>query len=159
MIYQEDLDRASENKEALQKKLKSFWKKNKRRLDDAFHEAHDEVFEEVDCMSCANCCKTTSPIFRDVDIKKMAKGMRIKEVQFIKDYLHRDEDDHMVLNSAPCPFLDLTDNACTQYKTRPQACNEYPHTNRKKMTQVLKLTEANLDICPAAVRIVEKINL
>ena len=37
-------------------------------VDNLFKEAHEEVFETMDCLSCANCCKTTSPIFRDLDI-------------------------------------------------------------------------------------------
>ena len=31
---------------------------------------HDEVFEEIDCLSCANCCKTTGPLFTEKDIEK-----------------------------------------------------------------------------------------
>ena len=63
--------------------LLSLKKKDPRRIDDLFHELHEEVFEEVDCLECANCCKTTSPIFYDTDIERLAKELRIKAVDFV----------------------------------------------------------------------------
>lgn len=134
-----------------------FFKNNKlkgKKLDEAFHSEHEKAFREIDCLSCANCCKTTSPVFRDVDIKRIAKGLKTSEKQFITSYLHMDEDDDYVLNSAPCTFLDLETNKCTIYDLRPLACREYPHTNRKNMHQILALTHKNLDVCPAVVMIV-----
>ena len=65
-----------------------------------------------------------------------------------------DEDDDYVLKSAPCPFL-LDDNKCFAYESRPSACREYPHTNRKNMYQILDLTKSNTFICPAVAEIVE----
>jgi len=134
-----------------------FFKNNKlkgKKLDEAFHSEHEKAFREIDCLSCANCCKTTSPIFRDVDIKRIAKGLKTSEKQFIASYLHMDEDDDYVLNSAPCTFLDLETNKCTIYDLRPLACREYPHTNRKNIHQILAITQKNLDVCPAVVKIV-----
>ena len=32
-------------------------------LDSLFLNAHNEVFSKIDCLECANCCKTTSPLF------------------------------------------------------------------------------------------------
>lgn len=131
-------------------------KKNSRELDTMFHQEHERVFKKTDCLSCANCCKTTSPIFRDVDIKRISKKLRFSESQFINKYLRIDEDKDYVLTQAPCPFLD-TDNYCSIYEDRPLACREYPHTDRKNMYQILDLTHKNTLICPAVVEIVEKI--
>lgn len=39
----------------------------------------------------------------------------------------------------------------------PKACREYPHTDRIKQHQLLKLTEKNADVCPAVFEIVEKL--
>lgn len=144
----------------IQEQSAKFFKNNKlkgKKLDEAFHSEHVKAFKEIDCLNCANCCKTTSPIFRDVDIKRIAKGLKTSEKQFITTYLHMDEEDDYVLNSAPCPFLDLTDNKCSIYDLRPLACREYPHTDRKNMHQILNLTQKNLEICPAVVKIVNAI--
>ncbi len=139
--------------ETFLKKLKT--KKNIN-LDNVFHKAHNAVFNNTDCLTCANCCKTTSPIFYQIDIERAAKALKIKPGDFIKQYLFMDEDGDFVLKSAPCPFLD-DDNYCKIYKDRPTACKEYPHTNRKNIRQILNLTYNNTLVCPAVFNIVEKI--
>ncbi|MFM9837816.1 MAG: YkgJ family cysteine cluster protein [Cyclobacteriaceae bacterium] len=143
--------KAAENKKFLQ----SLKKKDPRKLDDAFHQFHDEVFEEIDCLTCANCCKTTSPIFYQTDIERVAKSLRMKPGDFIEKYLRVDEDKDYVLKSSPCPFLD-SENYCSVYEDRPKACREYPHTNRKKMVQIMDLTYKNTLVCPAVLEIVER---
>ncbi|HWA35516.1 MAG TPA: YkgJ family cysteine cluster protein [Cyclobacteriaceae bacterium] len=131
-------------------------RKDPRKVDDAFHTQHEEVFEEVDCLTCANCCKTTSPIFYQNDIERVAKALRMKPGEFIERYLHVDADKDYVLNVAPCPFL-LPDNYCAVYRDRPKACREYPHTNRKKMVQIMDLTYKNTLVCPAVSEMVERL--
>ncbi len=139
-----------ENKEFLAK-LK---RKPPRNLDDVFHEEHDNAFEEIDCLTCANCCKTTSPIFYEKDIDRLSKRLRMRPSEFIAKYLKIDEDKDYVLTTAPCPFLDH-ENYCMVYEDRPTACREYPHTNRKNMHQIMDLTHKNTLVCPAVLRIVE----
>jgi uncharacterized protein len=131
-------------------------KKDARSVDDAFHEMHEEVFEETDCLQCANCCKTTSPIFYQTDIERVAKALRMKPGDFIETYLRIDEDKDFVLKASPCPFLN-SDNFCKVYDSRPKACREYPHTNRKKMVQITELTFKNTLVCPAVLEIVERL--
>ena len=118
---------------------------------------HDAAFEEIDCLSCANCCKTTSPIITEKDISRIAKSLKMKEFQFIENYLDRDDDAFMVFKSAPCPFLDLTDNSCFIYDARPKACREYPHTDRRRFIQLADLTLKNTEICPAVFKIIESL--
>lgn len=136
--------------------LLSLKKKDVRRVDAAFHTAHEEVFETTDCLACANCCKTTSPIFYPNDIERLARALRMKPGEFIGKYLRIDEDHDYVLRSAPCPFLDA-ENYCTVYEDRPRACREYPHTDRKKMVQIMELTHKNTLVCPAVFEMVERI--
>lgn len=143
--------------EALTKKLFLKLKKSKPgNLDDTFHTLHEEAFEHIDCLSCANCCKTTSPIFKDRDIERLAKYFKISQALFIEKYLKIDEDKDYVLKSAPCTFLGA-DNYCLIYDNRPTACREYPHTDRKRMYQLLDLTAKNAAICPAVFEITEKL--
>lgn len=144
--------RSAENKKYLQ----SLKRKDARTVDDEFHRLHDEVFEEVDCLECANCCKTTSPIFYQTDIERVSKALRMKPGDFVEKYLRVDEDKDYVLKSSPCPFLD-GDNYCSVYEDRPKACREYPHTNRKKMVQITELTFKNTLVCPAVLEMVERL--
>jgi uncharacterized protein len=142
---------AKENK----KFLMGFKKQDPRKVDDVFHKLHDDVFEEIDCLTCANCCKTTSPIFYQTDVERVAKALRMKPGDFVEHYLRVDEDNDYVLKSSPCPFLDA-DNYCTVYESRPKACREYPHTNRKKVVQVMELTYKNTLVCPAVLEMVNR---
>ena len=146
--------------EVVKKKNQAFLKKLKlkppKNLDELFHDLHDEVFEQINCLTCANCCKTTSPIFYQQDIERAAKAIRVKPGDFIQKYLYMDEDGDFVLHRSPCAFLEK-DNTCKIYADRPKACREYPHTNRKKMRQILELTFRNTMVCPAVLEIVERV--
>ena len=140
---------------------KKYFQKLKKRtpknLDFVVQELHISEFKSTDCLTCGNCCKTTSPIFTEKDIHRIAKYVKMKEHFFISTYLERDIDDFYVLKTAPCSFLDLNDNMCTIYDVRPKACNEYPHTNRRKFIQLTDLTLKNTEVCPAVYNIVEEL--
>ncbi|MFD1550861.1 YkgJ family cysteine cluster protein [Putridiphycobacter roseus] len=143
----------TKNKKQVLKTIYSFKKNN---MDDVFHDAHEKVFKKIDCLDCANCCKTTSPIFRDTDIKRLAKYLRMKSSAFIASYLRVDEDQDYVLKSSPCTFLN-EDNTCSVYDYRPLACKGYPHTDRKNMYQLKELINKNTEICPAVCEIVSMV--
>lgn len=130
-------------------------KKTPKNLDTLMQQLHDEEFQVTDCLTCANCCKTTGPLFTDKDIERIAKHFKMKPQQFIETYLRIDEDKDYVLQSVPCTFLGA-DNYCSIYEVRPKACREFPHTDRKKFQQISNLTLKNVAICPAAFNIVEK---
>ena len=149
------INEAKSQKKEIKKFIKKLKNKTPKNLDTQFQNAHDTVFEKIDCLDCANCCKTTSPIFYDKDVERLAAHFRIKPIDFFNRYLKMDDDGDQVLQSSPCPFL-VDDNKCMAYEARPKACREYPHTNRKRMYQILDLTEVNTRICPAVAEIVLK---
>jgi Fe-S-cluster containining protein len=130
-------------------------RKPPRDLDALMEELHQEEFSRTDCLECANCCRTTGPLFTDADIRRIARHLRLKPREFTESYLRLDEDGDWVLQAVPCPFLG-DDNYCQIYDSRPKACREYPHTNRRKFHQIGALTLKNMAICPAAFRIVEE---
>lgn len=157
MVNLDQFTTLSQKKSAENRKfLLSLKKKDARKVDGAFHQEHDAVFQEIDCLECANCCKTTSPIFYPNDIERIAKSMRMRPGEFIDKYLRVDEDNDYVLKTSPCPFLDA-DNYCQVYDDRPKACREYPHTDRKKVVQIMELTHKNTLVCPAVLEIVERL--
>ncbi len=144
-------DRHNENKKFFAK----LRKKPPKKLDYLMQELHEEEFKRTDCLECANCCKTTGPLFTDKDVTRIAKHFKIKEQAFISQFLKIDEDNDYVLQSVPCTFLGA-DNYCSIYEVRPKACREFPHTDRKKFQQISNLTLKNVAICPAAYNIVEE---
>jgi Fe-S-cluster containining protein len=124
-------------------------------LDYTMRELHEAEFRKTNCLDCANCCKTTGPLFTRADIDRISKHFRIKPQELIDRYLRIDEDNDHVLKQVPCAFLGA-DNYCSIYEVRPKACREYPHTDRKKFHQIGTLTLKNMAICPAAFNIVEE---
>lgn len=142
-------NQAGENKAFLQK----LRRRKPKNLDAVVHSLHEETFQKINCLECANCCKTTSPIVIDRDIDRIAKHLKMKPSELISQYLKLDEDGDYVFRQAPCPFL-MADNYCMIYEVRPRACREYPHTNRKRFHQILNLTWRNTLVCPAVLDIV-----
>jgi Fe-S-cluster containining protein len=124
-------------------------------LDYLMQELHTAEFRKTDCLQCANCCKTTGPLFTRADIERISKHLKLKPQAFIDRYLKIDEDQDYVLQQVPCSFL-ANDNQCAIYDLRPKACREFPHTDRKKFQQIGQLTLKNVAICPAAFNIVEE---
>jgi Fe-S-cluster containining protein len=125
-------------------------------LDELFNSAHDVVFASTDCLECANCCKTTSPILLQEDLDRLASVKGMSTGTFMKTYVQMDEDGDFVFKAVPCPMLQ-EDNKCSVYEDRPKACREYPHTNRKDMHEILDLTAKNALVCPAVEEIVDRI--
>lgn len=134
--------------------ISSFKRKDASRLDVVIHSLHTKAFDKVNCLLCANCCKNISPTLYDKDIERLARSMRIKPFEFIEKYLKIDEDNDYVFRKTTCPFL-ADDNYCSVYENRPKACREYPHTNRSRFYQILKLTQKNTFVCPAAFMVME----
>ncbi|WP_034890667.1 YkgJ family cysteine cluster protein [Gillisia sp. Hel_I_29] len=150
-LPQKAKDKHKENKKFFTK----LRKKPPKNLDSQMQEMHEEEFERTDCLTCANCCKTTGPLFTNKDIERIAKHFRQKPSQFIETYLRVDEDNDHVLQQVPCTFLG-TDNYCSIYDVRPKACREYPHTDRKDFHKISNINIKNTFICPAAYNIVEE---
>ena len=101
----------------VEKETRKYFQRLKRRvpktLDLTMRDLHEEEFAKTDCLTCANCCKTSGPIFTEKDVQRISKHFKMKEIQFMDQFLERDSDDFYVLQSVPCHFLDETDNSCT----------------------------------------------
>ncbi|WP_445684233.1 YkgJ family cysteine cluster protein [Streptococcus sp. FSL R7-0212] len=136
--------------------LATLKKKAPKNLDKIVQEVHQEVFQEIDCTKCANCCKSLGPLFTEADIQRISKHFKMKMPAFENMFLQVDEDGDKMFQSMPCPFLG-DDNLCSIYDVRPKACREFPHTDRKKIYQINQLTLKNTLICPAAYLFVEKL--
>ena len=143
----------------LNKKLVQTLKKKKPKdLDSITHELHEQAFEIIDCLECANCCKSISPVVTDKDIQRIAKFLRVKPSQFVTDYLRLDDENDYVFRTQPCPFLGA-DYYCSIYSARPKACAEYPHTDRSKFRQILPLSLKNTLVCPAVYEVFKGLNV
>jgi Fe-S-cluster containining protein len=125
-------------------------------MDVEIHDVHDEISERTDCLACANCCRTLGPRITDKDMEQMAKALRIKSSDLMAKYLKVDEDGDRVFQTMPCPFLG-SDNYCAIYESRPKACREYPHTDRKRFYQIFNLSIKNASTCPIVYEVLQKL--
>ncbi len=156
MEYSRILERAKGRKKLTKQLIEKLQKLSSAEVDNLFHYEHEVVFEEIDCLKCANCCKTTGPLFTQKDIERIAKHVKLSPGVFIEKYLVIDEDKDYILKKTPCIFLDSS-NYCAIYSIKPKACGEYPHTNRRNMKEISSLTLNNALMCPAVSKILENI--
>jgi len=131
-------------------------KKRPKDIDIKVSAIHEKVFQNINCLDCANCCKSISPIITDKDIERISKYLKLRPSVFTEKYLHLDNDNDYVYNDTPCPFLDK-ENYCMIYSVRPKACSEYPHTDQSKFINLLNITVKNTYYCPAVYEIVERL--
>ena len=116
-----------------------------------------EVWAEVDCLSCANCCKRMTPTFTPQDIKRISAHFNETPAVFVKKWLKKDRNKDFVNKQQPCQFLDLTTNMCGIYAIRPVDCSGFPHLSKKKWVEYAHVHKQNIDYCPATLKMVEKI--
>ena len=122
----------------------------------ALPDLHEEAFAKIDCLECANCCKNHSPRFKQPDIKRIAKRLRMKEGDLVANYLKMDEEGDYVARQKPCPFL-AEDNTCDIYDDRPSDCERYPYTDEDVLIKRVQLTLKNTLVCPIAATVVERL--
>jgi Fe-S-cluster containining protein len=146
--YIASLKKAAQSKKAIIRQAKRMRKMRKGEVDELIHPLHEKAFEKIDCLKCANCCKTTSPILTEKDTKRISKHLGMKGGDFAQKYLYLDEDQEYALKETPCPFLG-DDNYCGIYDVRPRACSDYPHTDQVNQVGIMMLTQNNATICPA----------
>lgn len=115
-----------------------------------------ETWQEIDCLSCANCCKKMTPTFNPADIKRISAHFGQTPDEFKKKWLYKERGTGDWLNKKqPCQFLNLKDNKCSIYEIRPADCAGFPHLP-KKLKDYIHVHKQNIEFCPATHRLVEK---
>ncbi len=146
------MDAENLKEEALKRRKQwlAFYKKHKKELiksDKQIHALHELHTQQTNCLECGNCCRMLGPRLLPADVEQLAKALKMKTSAFISQYIRTDEDGDMVFKSMPCPFL-RADNYCAVYESRPKACREYPHTDRRHFFQIFSLSVKNAETCP-----------
>ena len=130
-----------------------------RKLQSIAIKAGSNVWNEIDCLSCAHCCKTMTPTYTKADIKKIASYLQISIDEMKRWWLKKERGTGNWLNkTTPCQFLDEETNMCNVYEVRPADCAGFPHLTKKKFVDYLHVHQQNLDECPATFKMVERMN-
>lgn len=115
-----------------------------------------EVWAEVDCLSCANCCRKMTPTFTKLDVKRISAHFNETPEVFTKKWLRKDRNQDLINKTEPCQFLNLNDNKCSIYEVRPTDCSGFPHLSKRKWSDYAHIHKQNIDYCPATFKMVEK---
>ncbi len=126
-------------------------------IDCLMTDVEKEVWEEVSCLSCANCCKVMSPTYTTADIKRISAHLGMRPIDFKEKWLYREKKDNDWMNRfQPCQFLDLKTNMCTIYEVRPADCADFPHFHKHPAKEYFYIHKQNIEYCPATMLMVEK---
>lgn len=119
-------------------------------------QSNKEMWEQINCLECANCCKVMSPTYTNADIARISSHLGISTDEFKSRWLYLDKRGNEWMNrSQPCQFLDLETNLCTIYEVRPQDCLQFPHTGRRPAMDFFYIHKQNIEYCPATFRFIE----
>ena len=144
------------NRSAFRRFLTRIEKNPPRGLDASVVQANATVWQETDCLACANCCKTMSPTYTATDIKRISAHLGMSTEDFRKKWLYKDRQGDWLNKSQPCQFLNLADNKCSIYAVRPRDCAGFPHHTKRRMVDYMHVFKQNIEYCPATYRLVEE---
>lgn len=124
------------------------------KIDSLVHALNEEVSRQIDCTTCANCCKVMRPVLMPQDVQRLARHLTLSEDAFRSRYLQKHKDQQgEVFKNRPCPFL--VENRCTVYSCRPDDCRSYPHLHKPDFVFRLNGAVSNCSVCPIVFNVYE----
>ena len=148
--------KSGKNKRKMRLFLSKVEKNPPRGLDKLAEKIEKEVWQEVDCLSCANFCKSMTPTFTKKDIVRISAHFDQTPEEFKSKWLYLDNNGDWMNTRNPCQFLDKKTNMCSIYAIRPADCAGFPHLAKKKMVEYIHVHKQNVEYCPATYKMVEK---
>jgi len=119
------------------------------------HKHYENISRQIDCTSCANCCREVRIGLTGDDVARLASGLKISDDELIEHFLAADEDGKLAFNTLPCPLLK--GNLCSAYDHRPDACRSYPHLHRNEFVFRLMQAVHNCSVCPIVFNVFERL--
>ena len=97
-----------------------------------FRRVAEEIEAQIDCRSCANCCKVAETDVTERDMARLSRYLGIVTAR-IRRAVHddigvREKEPILRRRDSGCIFLDGND--CTIYEARPDTCGDFPHLVR-----------------------------
>ncbi len=151
------IKRISIKKESENWEFRSFLKRcnlPSEEIDSIVHKLYRKIASEIDCKTCANCCKEVQPTLDSEDIERFSKGLGISIAHFKNRYLiEGDESNEYIFNQKPCTFLNA--KLCSCYDYRQKNCMSYPHLHKTDFISRLINIIGNCSICPIVFNVYE----
>jgi len=99
-------------------------------LKKVFKKAAEIVEPKVDCRVCGECCRSAEANVSKTDIRRLAKFLKLKPSEFVRDYTMKGEDGDTILRRAdPTGCVFLKNKMCSVYEARPTTCRGFPHVS------------------------------
>ncbi len=153
------IKRLSQQKDEENLGFRSFLKSSEipgRKIDSIVQRLYNTFSSQIDCQSCANCCREIKPLVKEKDIIDMAAALKISTDSFKKQYLVNAADEGGYhFNALPCPFLE--GNRCKIYNFRPEDCRSYPHLHKSHFLSRSMSVVKNCSICPIVFNVYEQL--
>ena len=124
-------------------------------LDAIVHKHYEDISGQIDCTSCANCCREVQLVLTGDDVARLASGLKISNDELIERFLAADEDGELAFNTLPCPLLK--GDLCSAYDHRPEACRSYPHLHKNEFVFRLMQVVHNCSVCPIVFNVFERL--
>ncbi len=122
------------------------------------NEADALAWRDVNCLACANCCKTMTPTFTKTDVIRISAHLGMEPKAFKEKWLYKEKETGDWMNTTqPCQFLNLEDNKCSIYEVRPKDCKEFPHHNKKPFDAYNDTFKNNIVYCPATYLLITRL--
>lgn len=88
-----------------------------------------DVQKQIDCTTCANCCRCSTVSVGSREIGKIATHLGITPEHAVRTYTVPDPDalSRRILASSHEGCTFLSGNLCSIYPARPKACRDFPH--------------------------------
>lgn len=118
-------------------------------------ELYRKACEEIDCTTCAGCCKKLRVTLSGDDIERLSSGLGMGVEDFKEQYLTLDLRGNYTFIGGSCPFLK--DNKCSCYNHRPEECASYPHLDNINYTYRLKTVLVDCSLCPIVYNVFEEL--
>ena len=110
-----------------------------------------EVEQQIDCKTCANCCREPRVNVSGQDIDTLARYLDMPAEHVAKEYTIVDREDQETIlrqTKGACVFLD--GNLCMVYEARPRACRDFPYlaSDQRSLGGRMSSVCRHASICP-----------
>jgi Fe-S-cluster containining protein len=133
--------------------------RNHRHSDRRLRRFGEDIEAQIDCTTCANCCRVSEVEITDRDIDKLAKFLGMTKEEFIRDSTQQAKSGELILKRTESGCVFLEDNLCSVYDARPQNCANFPHLVRGTgsiVSRMWRLVE-RAEYCPIVYNWMEKV--
>ena len=117
------------------------------------------VTAQIDCTTCANCCKTLHPDLQSHEIDTLAQHLSITPQNFVSRYTNNTNatSNNCHFKKKPCAFLYK--DKCTVYSLRPLSCEDFPNLHKPNFKYRYKRIMEFYNMCPIIYNTIQQLKI